>query len=291
MGALRLLSSGRCETEHVVGSENRSGRFTFPGQREILVLDTDYEHFLILRVSLLWRGKHFHVLKYLSLWYEIAVASKTGPQSPPPRMKTGAVLVELEGSRLALTAAYYDENTCVKEKDGASLGDGLGKFKLLGPWYVLAVASQEKGFAVEKGWKNVEGVVVALTADYRLEMRTSRHRPEGCSQSMVELRRQSSGWVFENPALGVLEYRVLGTNFRDYAIVFTQLEFGDEAFNTVELYSRTATASQEAMRLFTSWSRGLGFLSQQQAQLQRDRECAGVATGCDGCMAQGVGQG
>ncbi|XP_006163445.1 epididymal-specific lipocalin-8 [Tupaia chinensis] len=58
-------NSGRCETEHVVGSENRSGRFTFPGQREILVLDTDYEHFLILRVSLLWRGKHFHVLKYL----------------------------------------------------------------------------------------------------------------------------------------------------------------------------------------------------------------------------------
>lgn len=38
-------------------------------------------------------------------------------------------------------------------------------------------------------------------------------------------------------ALGVLDYRVLGTNFRDYAIVFTQLEFKDEAFNTVELYS------------------------------------------------------
>lgn len=38
-------------------------------------------------------------------------------------------------------------------------------------------------------------------------------------------------------ALGVLEYRVLGTNFRDYAIVFTQLEAQEEAFSTVELYS------------------------------------------------------
>lgn len=38
-------------------------------------------------------------------------------------------------------------------------------------------------------------------------------------------------------ALGVMEYRVLGTNFRDYAIVFTQLELEDEAFSTVELYS------------------------------------------------------
>lgn len=193
---------------------------------------------------------------------------------------------------------------------------------------------------------------------------------------------------------------MLATNFRDYAIIFTQLEFGDEPFNTVELYSeyavrgprgelcggwatrglmqakfphlearctggglgragasipgqvvssltpappwplpgsslspprllpvpapappcprpsplappqllpgpapapplprpipslapprlsevaspctalvppgRTEAASQEAMGLFTKWSRGLGFLSQQQAQLQKDREC------------------
>ena len=41
-------------------------------------------------------------------------------------------------------------------------------------------------------------------------------------------------------ALGVLEYRVLGTNFRDYAIVFTQLEAQEEAFSTVELYSECA---------------------------------------------------
>ena len=36
---------------------------------------------------------------------------------------------------------------------------------------------------------------------------------------------------------------------------------------------RMELASQEAVRLFTRWSRGLGFLSQQQAALQRDREC------------------
>uniref|UniRef100_G1LJY7 Lipocalin/cytosolic fatty-acid binding domain-containing protein n=1 Tax=Ailuropoda melanoleuca TaxID=9646 RepID=G1LJY7_AILME len=76
------------------------------------------------------------------------------------------------------------------------------------------------------------------------------------------LLRQNSGWVFENPSLGVLDYRVLGTNFRDHAIVLTQLEFKDEAFSTVEL-SRTELASQEAMRLFARWSKGLGFLPQQ----------------------------
>lgn len=32
-------------------------------------------------------------------------------------------------------------------------------------------------------------------------------------------------------------------------------------------------ASREAMQLFTKWSQGLGFLSKQQAQLQKDREC------------------
>ncbi|XP_031510614.1 epididymal-specific lipocalin-6 [Papio anubis] len=145
--------------------------------------------------------------------------------------------------------------------------------QLLGPWYVLAVASREKSFAVEKDMKNVAGVVVTLTPENNLRLLSSQHGLQGCSQSVTELLKRNSGWVFENPSIGVLELRVLATNFRDYAIIFTQLEFGDEPFNTVELYSRTEAASQEAMGLFTKWSRGLGFLSQQQAQLQKDCEC------------------
>lgn len=155
---------------------------------------------------------------------------------------------------------------------------------------------------------------------------------------------------------------MLATNFRDHAVVFTQLELGDEAFSTVELYSecpsvraaegllaelppdppraaphsctvagwpptpsegrvlqagrdaapgpragvsgrprgegpsgqtpartglqpqasqgrrlvlppgRKARASRASLSLFSRWSRGLGFLSQQQATLQPDRE-------------------
>ncbi|XP_045418014.1 epididymal-specific lipocalin-6 [Lemur catta] len=146
--------------------------------------------------------------------------------------------------------------------------------QLLGPWYVLAVASRERGFAVEKDVRDIEGVVVTLTPGNSLKVLSSRRGLEGCNQNVVELLKRDSGWVFENPALGVLEYRVLGTNFRDYAIIFTQLEFGDEAFNTVELYSRSETASQEALGLFSKWSEGLGFLSQQQAQLRKDLTCA-----------------
>ncbi|XP_047554884.1 epididymal-specific lipocalin-6 [Lutra lutra] len=146
--------------------------------------------------------------------------------------------------------------------------------QLLGPWYVLAVASGEKGFALEKATKNIEGVVVTLTSENHLRMLSSRHRLERCDVNVVELLRQKPGWAFDNPSLGVLDYRVLGTNFRDYAIVFTQLEFKDEAFSTVELYSRTDLASQEAMRRFARWSKGLGFLSQQQAVLQQDLTCA-----------------
>ncbi|XP_070106511.1 epididymal-specific lipocalin-6 isoform X3 [Equus caballus] len=147
----------------------------------------------------------------------------------------------------------------------------LNPNQLLGSWYVLAKASGEKDFAVEKATKNIEGVVVTLTPENNLKMLSSRHRLERCDLNVVELLRQASGWVFENPALGVVEFRVLSTNFRDYAVVFTQLEFADEAFSTVELYSRSELASQEAVHLFAKWSKGLGFLSQQQAQLQRDR--------------------
>ncbi|XP_054440686.1 epididymal-specific lipocalin-6 [Pteronotus mesoamericanus] len=146
--------------------------------------------------------------------------------------------------------------------------------QLLGPWYVVAVASGERGFAVEKATKNIEGVVVTLTPENNLKVLSSRHRMERCHLSAVELLRRNSAWVFGNPALGVLEYRVLGTNFRDYAVVFTQLEQRDEAFSTVELYSRTQLASPEAVSLFSRWSQGLGFLSQQQARLQADPTCA-----------------
>ncbi|XP_040601170.1 epididymal-specific lipocalin-6 isoform X2 [Mesocricetus auratus] len=146
--------------------------------------------------------------------------------------------------------------------------------QLLGPWYILAMASRAKDFMVEKDTKNVEGVMVTLTPDDKLRVQSSRHGPDGCHQSTVELLKRDSRWVYENPSLGVLDYRVLGTNFKDYAVIFTQLEFGDEAFNTVELYSRTEMARPEAIQLFTKWSRGLGFRSQQQAQLQKDFTCA-----------------
>nr|XP_019612237.1 PREDICTED: epididymal-specific lipocalin-6 isoform X1 [Rhinolophus sinicus] len=149
--------------------------------------------------------------------------------------------------------------------------------QLLGSWYVLAVASGEKDFAAEKATKNIEGVVVTLTPENNLKVRSSRHRLETCDLSVMELVRQNSGWVFENPSLGVLEYRVLGSNFRDYAIVFTQLELEGEAFSTVELYSRAEWASQAGLSLFTKWSQGLGFLSQQQARLQTDLN--GMAAG------------
>ncbi|KAM9207474.1 epididymal-specific lipocalin-8-like [Dugong dugon] len=60
-------NSGSCETEKIVGSEmDVSGKFVFPGLRELQVLDTDYEHYAILRVSLHWRGRNFEVLKYFS---------------------------------------------------------------------------------------------------------------------------------------------------------------------------------------------------------------------------------
>uniref|UniRef100_A0A8C0A747 Uncharacterized protein n=1 Tax=Bos mutus grunniens TaxID=30521 RepID=A0A8C0A747_BOSMU len=71
--------------------------------------------------------------------------------------------------------------------------------QLMGSWYVLAVASGEKDFALEKATKSVEGVEVMLTSQNTLKMRASRHRLERCHLQAVELRRQNSRWVFGNP--------------------------------------------------------------------------------------------
>ncbi|XP_036983517.1 epididymal-specific lipocalin-8 [Artibeus jamaicensis] len=82
-------SLGSCETENIVGSEvNVSGKFVFPGRREIRVIDTDYERYAILRLSLAWRGEDVHVLKYFArsleedyepgLWKFRELAADTG---------------------------------------------------------------------------------------------------------------------------------------------------------------------------------------------------------------------
>lgn len=67
--------------------------------------------------------------------------------------------------------------------------------------------------------------------------------PRGPSLGALGRLKPDAPWGRLSLALGVLEYRVLGTNFRDYAIVFTQLEAQEEAFSTVELYSECAGPS------------------------------------------------
>lgn len=64
---------------------------SLPGHREIHVIDTDYERYAILRLSLHWQGKDFHVLKYFSKLSRrgLACCCPAGPlaQSPlPPQL-------------------------------------------------------------------------------------------------------------------------------------------------------------------------------------------------------------
>ncbi|KAK7795022.1 hypothetical protein U0070_022890 [Myodes glareolus] len=70
---LFLTFSGRNITVKAVYNRvlrSEQGSLTLPltpeGQRTIYVLDTDYEHYTILKLSLLWQGRIFHVLKYFS---------------------------------------------------------------------------------------------------------------------------------------------------------------------------------------------------------------------------------
>ncbi|VTJ54244.1 Hypothetical predicted protein [Marmota monax] len=64
-------------------------------------------------------------------------------------------------------------------------------------------------------------------------------QPRALGSSLGAESRVPAQWLATSleTALGVLQYRVLGTNFRDYAIVLTQMEVEEEAFNTLELYS------------------------------------------------------
>ncbi|XP_010859781.1 PREDICTED: epididymal-specific lipocalin-6 [Bison bison bison] len=265
--------------------------------------------------------------------------------------------------------------------------------QLMGSWYVLAVASGEKDFALEKATKSVEGVEVMLTSQNTLKMRASRHRGalggthafsseagtasdrplrpgpwaawqrlrsageaaslfkallssrssglapccveacvsedldhtgaegagpglaagrtltagpedgqegasfcdlrlERCHLQAVELRRQNSRWVFGNPSAlglppelrpqapvcgvspsqqgGAAPPQLQGCSAGDWEV----LGASQSRPSSYGVWGgRTPLASQEALGRFAKWSRSLGLLSQQQAELQRDCEC------------------
>ncbi|EHB11621.1 Epididymal-specific lipocalin-8 [Heterocephalus glaber] len=291
--------------------------------QEMHMLDTDYKHYAILRVSLVWRGKDVPMLKYLSKLggvggrfalrhprpaqqVPVPVARGLEDEDEPGFRKfreltvdTGLYLVAQHGrcaellkevSLCPLPAAPTPHSPDGPRGSRSCPGEGRCMVeKSIAPKKVVpgtATITREGG----EGSREAQ----ALSTDYetytimdilstaggashrvrKLYCRSLDHK----QSALQKFREVAQEHGFQEPdfhlgqhdTLGLLEYRVLGTNFRDYAIIFTQLEFGEEAFNTVELYSWTEMAREEAMRVFSKWSSGLGFWSQQQAQLQRD---------------------
>lgn len=97
----RWVGRGWSQTPHPPSEVSQAARYLsaclqslhshlLPGHREIHVIDTDYEQFAILRLSLHWQGKDYHVLKYFSkctLGWEGGPAAAllgTAPPSPAP---------------------------------------------------------------------------------------------------------------------------------------------------------------------------------------------------------------
>ena len=69
------------------------------GRREIHVIDTDYEQYAILRVSLQWQNKEFYVFKYFSKlprgwgWTAAAPGDPLAQAPMPPQLGAWAASV------------------------------------------------------------------------------------------------------------------------------------------------------------------------------------------------------
>ncbi|XP_044782475.1 epididymal-specific lipocalin-6 isoform X2 [Bubalus bubalis] len=93
-----------------------------------------------------------------------------GPLSPGPGRLLACGPREMRAVLLAALLAVV----LVPSAQAVWLGR-LDPQQLMGSWYVLAVASGEKDFALEKATKSVEGVAVMLASQSTLKMRASRH--------------------------------------------------------------------------------------------------------------------
>nr|KAF6485184.1 lipocalin 8 [Rousettus aegyptiacus] len=123
--------------------------------------------------------KDLDFVKFSGLWYEIAFASEAEPPGSPQKpIKMGAVVVEPEGGRLALTTVYDNKSLCVKEKSLAQEGDTPGKFRITkdtGSREVSVVATDYKTYAV---MDIVRHTGAASHRDLKLYSRDLKHSEE-----------------------------------------------------------------------------------------------------------------
>ncbi|XP_040487308.1 epididymal-specific lipocalin-10 [Ursus maritimus] len=121
--------------------------------------------------------------------------------------------------------------------------------KFSGFWYILAVASESRGFLPGRGRRKLGASVVKVLKAGQLKVVLAFSRSQGCQSHTLILRKDRKKAMFRNTLKGVEGFHVLSTDY-SYGVVYVRLGRAGRTSKTLLFFSRENTSSFPSMRKF-----------------------------------------
>ncbi|XP_004391111.1 epididymal-specific lipocalin-10 [Trichechus manatus latirostris] len=144
--------------------------------------------------------------------------------------------------------------------------------KFSGFWYILAIATDAKGFLPGREKRKLGASLVEVHKAGQLKVVIAFSRSQGCQSHTVLLRKDYKKAVFRNTLRGIKAFRVLATDY-SHGVVHVRLGRAGREYKTLLLFSRRTTASFLSIKEFMDTAEVLQLLDDATI-LPKDASCA-----------------
>ncbi|OPJ86355.1 lipocalin [Patagioenas fasciata monilis] len=161
-------------------------------------------------------------------------------------------------------------------QDSVPVQSDFQQDKITGRWYTIGLASNSNWFKNKKHLMKMCTTDISTTADGNLEVTSIYPKGDQCEKrnSLYIKTEQPGRFSYTSPRWGSEHnIRVVETNYKEYALVFTQISKSTGSSNMVLLYSRTKELSPERLERFTQFSGEQGLTDEEILILPPTDQC------------------
>ncbi|XP_049752778.1 epididymal-specific lipocalin-10-like [Elephas maximus indicus] len=144
--------------------------------------------------------------------------------------------------------------------------------KFSGFWYILAIATDAKGFLPGRDKRKLGASLVEVHKAGQLKVVIVFSRSQGCQSHTVILRKDNKKAVFRNTLRGIKAFRVLSTDY-SYGVVYVRLGRAGREYKSLLLFSRQTMSSFLKIKEFVDTAEVLELL-ENATFLPKDASCA-----------------
>uniref|UniRef100_A0A8C3RCS6 Prostaglandin-H2 D-isomerase n=1 Tax=Cyanoderma ruficeps TaxID=181631 RepID=A0A8C3RCS6_9PASS len=158
----------------------------------------------------------------------------------------------------------------------AQLGLSGGCVQLTGRWYSIGMASNSNWFKEKRHLMKMCTTIISTTAEGNLEVTSTYPKGDQCvtRNSLYTTTEQPGRFSYTSPRWGSKHnIHVVDTNYKEYALVATQISKSTGSSIMVLLYSRTKELSPERLEMFTQFSREQGLTDDEILILPQTDKC------------------